>query len=124
MAKTFEVRSWDDLADPRTVEATEELHLGIDGEWYELDLSAENHKEVMTVLRAWADRGRLAEKPPVAPKRPSRREESIAYNAALRAFAGERGYKVSRPGSYVPKPIKDEFEALHGKAPAWRKADL
>lgn len=121
--KTFEVKSWDDLSEPRSVEATEDLFIGIDGDWYELDLSAENHKEVMTALRAWADRGRLADRPPVPAKRPSPREESIKYHAGLREYAVQHGYRVTAKG-YVAKACREEYEVLAGKAPAWRKADL
>jgi hypothetical protein len=124
MAKTFEVRSWDDLADPRTVEADKELFIGIDGEWFELDLCEANHKEVMTVLRAWADAGRLAERAPQPPKRPSPRQLAIEYQAGLREFAETRHGLQVGPGDYVPKPVKDEYEAIAGKAPVWRKEDL
>lgn len=118
--QTFEVRSWDDLSEPRTVEATEELHLGIDGEWFKLDLSAGHYKEVVAVIRAYTDAGRLAERPPKPPRRRSAREEAIKYQAALRAYAVAHGYTVSSKG-YVAKTCRDEYEALNGPAPIWRK---
>lgn len=126
MARTVEVKLWDDLADePRTIEATHTILVGLDGLWKELDLTEANHKEVHGQLAYLMERGHdPAQVPngngkvhaPVA----SNREAVIKYRADLRQFARDNGYSVSDKG-YVPKLARERFELIAGPAPYWNR---
>lgn len=121
MSRTVEVRLWDDLSDPRTVEATTTLTVGLNGEWKELDLTSENEKMLRDIIQPYMDAGHEPGEAPVAPRKVTPREKSITWWAGLRAYARERGYPVSQKG-YVHKDVRLAYEEIAGPQPHWHKS--
>jgi hypothetical protein len=103
----------DDLTGDR---ADETVTFGIDGKWYEMDLSSNN----AGVLRdIFGDYVQVARKVP-ASGRPSR-TASAAPRAnreqmrAIREWAKSQGLQVSDRGR-ISQEIQDKFNAAHGTA--------
>jgi hypothetical protein len=67
--------------------AAETVQFGLDGRYYELDLSKDNAKQLRAALKAYVRAAR-----PVAP--PKRAEEA----ARIRVWAKENGYEVAPRG--------------------------
>lgn len=109
--KTVEVRLWDDLSDPKTVEATQTLTVGLDGTWAELDLSEDNAKALREAVQRYMKAGHEPER-----KRSTQREVAIAWWAGARAYARSHGYTVS-PKGYVAKECREEYEKIGGPQP-------
>jgi hypothetical protein len=104
--KEMAVLSWDDFhlrqQEGYKVPAETTVTIGLNGDWYELDLTAANAGTVMEQIADWAAAGRKPESPPrpSAPQRgPDRRNR--AYNKAMRDWADENGFEyVTAKGSY------------------------
>lgn len=136
MARTIEVKLWDDLADePRTVEATHTITVGLDGRWAELDLTAENHKRIHAQIAALIEKGHEPGAPPngktvpsggskAAPNgKASGRQAAIQWWTGCRDYARQNGFTVS-PKGYVPALAREQYALIAGPQPKWwRKED-
>ena len=123
MSRTFEVKIWDDLSEPRTVEADRTLLIGMDGEWRELDLTDSNYQKVRSSIAAYFSLAHTVDRELRAPGTESARQQSIEWWAGLRKWAGANGYNVGpSPNYYVPMEARKLYAAEHGPAPVWRRA--
>ena len=84
MAQKVEVKLVDDLDG---TEAAETVAFALDGRHYEVDLSAENAKELRNALKPFIKKGRS-----VAPPSPK------AEAAEIRKWAADNGFEVSSRG--------------------------
>jgi len=96
--------------------AHETLHLALDRQTVELDLSSKNAKVLRTVLQPYLNAGSPVTPPPAAEaKRPSgapQRFRRSEENARIREWAQARGYTVGQKGR-IPGVYVDEYNAAH-----------
>jgi len=89
-------------------EAEETVQFGLDGIAYEIDLSSENAKKLRKELGSYAEHARKAGG---ARRRPrTRTGPGRERSSEIRAWAKERGYKVSERGR-IPAAIIAEYES-------------
>lgn len=137
--REISVRIFDDLdfkENGTRNEACVTLNIGLNGVWRELDVTAENEKEIRDTLDRLMSAGR---EPEVAPEPPSARSKfgpnpaKAAYNERLREWVRETGLKNSSGSGwayqtnvsladYIGEPLIRKYEA-HLKAQKEAKGD-
>lgn len=129
----YAILTWDDveLAAGRKVPAASTVMLGLDGEWVELDLTAENEASLRATLAAWLEAGRPADallpdraRPRASEKkdgkktwRPREWERGKAWGRAIREFADAHGYSYVTPTGkwYYSRELRDAYAAHIGR---------
>lgn len=106
MAQRVQVLLTDDLDGG---EATETIAFGLDGSLFEIDLSGSNAKQLRETFAPFVEHARRAGTNGT-PKPPRRVRDGRP--AAIRAWARERGYKVSDRGR-IPPAIVAEYDQAH-----------
>lgn len=113
MAQRVIVVTTDDI-DP-TQEAAETVRFSLDGVSYEIDLTADNAKQLREALYPWiaparvTARARGARRPVVPP--PSHKVVPLPPStAAVRAWALSRGIDVP-PKGRIPKTVREQYAA-------------
>ncbi|VXB96114.1 Nucleoid-associated protein Lsr2 [Microbacterium sp. 8M] len=91
----------------------ETVHFSLDGSAYEIDLTSAHAAELREALAPYISAGRRTQRagnarPAAASKRPNRNPET----AAIRAWAGENGYKLSERGR-IPADVIEAYRAAH-----------
>jgi nucleoid-associated protein Lsr2 len=107
MSKSVSVIVTDDLDGSENAET---VSFGFDGVTYEVDLAAKNRAKLEKALAPFIEAGRKA--PRAAARRAGRPSGSSADRGAVRAWARERGLKVSERGR-VSADIMRQYEAAH-----------
>ena len=88
-------------------EAEETVQFALDGIAYEIDLSSENANKLRKELGAYAEHARKAGG---ARRRRTRTGPGRERSSEIRAWAKQRGYKVSERGR-IPAAIIAEYES-------------
>lgn len=129
----YAILTWDDVeaAAGRKVPAVATVMLGLDGDWVELDLTAENEGELKAMLAGWLEAGRAVTDPlpgksrlrPGEKKdkekrtwRPRDWEHGRAWGRAVREFADAHGYNYVTPTGkwYYSRELRDAYAAHIG----------
>lgn len=108
MAQKVHVMLVDDLDGG---EAQETVSFSIDGAAYEIDLSSENANKLRKELTVYVDHARKASGTS-GRRRRSRTGPGRERSSEIRAWAKDRGHKVSERGR-IPAAIIAEYEASH-----------
>jgi hypothetical protein len=110
MAQRVTVFRVDDISGE---EAGETVEFGLDGARYEIDLTAENSRELRAILQPYIDKGRKA--PGTARRSPrSRTSPDEERSRKIRAWAKAQGLTVSERGR-VPAGIAARYDAANGR---------
>lgn len=106
MIRKYRVDDLEALSDPDTdVEAERTVRLGLDGEEWAVDLSADNVAKLTGFLQPYKLAGRR-----VKGKSRSRPVADRRRSAAIREWAQARGHHVSQKGR-IPASVLAEYEA-------------
>jgi nucleoid-associated protein Lsr2 len=109
MAQKVHVMLVDDLDGG---EANETVSFSIDGTSYEIDLSSENASKLRKELAVYAEHARKASGAGGGRRRRSRTGPGRERSSEIRAWAKQRGHKVSERGR-IPAAIIAEYESSH-----------
>jgi Lsr2 len=115
MARRTLIRLQDDLSGELLAEGHgETVGFGLDGRWYEIDLSAENAEQLRAVLRRYIDAGRrmTAPRPARTAGRAGRSRGGRGENAAIRQWARAHGRPVAGRGR-IPASVMKAYRAEH-----------
>jgi hypothetical protein len=107
MAQKVQVLLVDDLDGG---EATETVSFSLDGTSYEIDLSAANASKLRKEFGTYLDHARRASG--AGRRRRTRTGPGRERSSEIRAWAKQRGYKVSERGR-IPATIITEYDAAH-----------
>jgi hypothetical protein len=108
MSKSVSVIVTDDLDGSQNAET---VSFGFDGVAYEIDLAEKNRAKLEKALAPFIEAGRRV--PRSGPRRGGGRQSSASVDrGAVRAWARERGLKVSERGR-VSADIMRQYEAAH-----------
>jgi hypothetical protein len=107
MAQKVQVLLVDDLDGG---EASETVSFSLDGTAYEIDLSSENADKLRKDFAQYTDRARKGSGG--GRRRRARSGPGRERSAEIRAWARQRGHKVSERGR-IPATIISEYEAAH-----------
>jgi hypothetical protein len=94
--------------------ADETVSFTLDGADYEIDLSSRNAEEFRKVLAPYIQHARRAR--PASRRQRTRTAVSGERSSRVRAWAQQRGYKVSERGR-IPAQVLREFEQHRGAGP-------
>ena len=99
-------------------EAVETVIFGIDGDHFEIDLNAENAKDLRDAVAPWVEAGRKLPKSAVAGV-PTRKSNTVSAksgvdNKAVRLWAAENDIQLAERGR-IPADIVERFKAETGK---------
>lgn len=129
----YAILTWDDVehAAGRKVPAATTIAIGLDWDWFELDLTTGHGEELRAVLASWLKVARPVTEPVLARPRPAQAsrakaratwkvrdwEHGIAWGRAIRAFAVKHGYQYVTPAGkyYYSKELRDAYAAHIGK---------
>jgi hypothetical protein len=110
MAQKVQVLLVDDLDGG---EATETVAFSLDGTTYEIDLSSDNAGKLRKEFAPYVDHARKASGGAAAGRRRrTRTGPGRERSSEIRAWAKQRGYKVSERGR-IPAQIISEYDAAH-----------
>lgn len=115
MAQKVKVTVVCDLPHDGEVEGQETVQFSFDGTAYEIDVCPKHAKELRDKVGQYADharRGSGAAAPAGGRRRRSRSGPGRERSGEIRAWAKDRGYKVSERGR-IPATIITEYEASH-----------
>lgn len=91
--------------------AEETVRFGLDGKFYEIDLSARNAAQLREAIRPFADKARRVQEGKGAKgKKRSVTAQRGKDNAKIRAWAQKNGYEVAERGR-IHQHIKDAYYA-------------
>ena len=90
--------------------ADETVRFGLDGKFYEIDLSAENATQLRDAVRPFVDKARRVQADKRAKTRRATASQRNGETPQIRAWAQENGYSVSARGR-VHQHIKDAYYA-------------
>jgi Lsr2 len=107
MSKSVSVIVTDDLDGSENAET---VAFGFDGVTYEVDLAQKNRAKLEKALAPFIEAGRKV--PRAAARRAGRQSATSVDRGAVRAWARERGLKVSERGR-VSADIMSQYEAAH-----------
>jgi hypothetical protein len=122
MAEIHIIKVVDDLQPELAIAADVRRYFGIDGVWYEIDLTSANSDSLTDVLERYAAAARAMPADFAAPRgKPGQSDELYGmtvreYNTALRKWAEAEGRSGEITGKhngafYYPKPLKNDFAA-------------
>jgi hypothetical protein len=100
-----------DLPHDTEVEGTETVSFSFDGTAYEIDVCTVHAKELQDKFSAYADSARKVSGS-AARRRKPRTGPGRERSSEMRAWARQRGHKVSERGR-IPASIIQEYEASH-----------
>ncbi len=109
MAQKVQVLLVDDLDGG---EATETVSFSLDGTTYEIDLSSDNANKLRKDFQSYIDHARKGGSGGGGRRRRARTGPGRERSAEIRAWARQRGHKVSERGR-IPATIISEYEASH-----------
>jgi hypothetical protein len=109
MAQKVQVLLVDDLDGG---EASETVSFSLDGTAYEIDLSADNAGKLRKDFAQYIDHARRGGAGGGGRRRRARTGPGRERSAEIRAWARQRGHKVSERGR-IPATIINEYEASH-----------
>jgi hypothetical protein len=109
MAQKVQVLLVDDLDGG---EASETVSFSLDGTAYEIDLSADNAGKLRKDFAQYIDHARRGGSGGGGRRRRARTGPGRERSAEIRAWARQRGHKVSERGR-IPANIISEYEASH-----------
>jgi hypothetical protein len=109
MAQKVQVLLVDDLDGG---EASETVSFSLDGTAYEIDLSADNAGKLRKDFAQYIDHARRGGSGGGGRRRRARTGPGRERSAEIRAWARQRGHKVSERGR-IPANIINEYEASH-----------
>jgi hypothetical protein len=109
MAQKVQVLLVDDLDGG---EATETVSFSLDGTVYEIDLSSDNANKLRKDFQGYIDHARKGGGGGGGRRRRARTGPGRERSAEIRAWARQRGHKVSERGR-IPATIISEYEASH-----------
>jgi hypothetical protein len=110
MAQKVKVTVVCDLPHDGEVEGQETVQFSFDGTAYEIDLCSKHTKELREKVGQYADHARKVSAG--GRRRRSRSGPGRERSGEIRAWAKDRGYKVSERGR-IPATIIAEYEASH-----------
>jgi Lsr2 len=111
MAQKVKVTVVCDLPHEGEVEGQETVQFSFDGTSYEIDVCSKHAKELREKVGQYADHARKASAGG-GRRRRSRTGPGRERSGEIRAWAKQRGYKVSERGR-IPATIIQEYEASH-----------
>ena len=112
MAQKVKVTVVCDLPHDDEVEGQETVQFSFDGTSYEIDVCSKHANELRDKVGQYADHARKASAGGAARRRRSRTGPGRERSGEIRAWAKQRGYKVSERGR-IPATIITEYEASH-----------
>jgi hypothetical protein len=113
MAQKVKVTVVCDLPHDGEVEGQETVQFSFDGNAYEIDLCSKHAKELREKVGQYADHARKASAGAGGSRRRRPRTgPGRERSGEIRAWAKDRGYKVSERGR-IPATIIQEYEASH-----------
>jgi Lsr2 len=121
MARKVEVRLVDDLDSGA---ADETVRFGLDGVYFEIDLSTRHAKELRSGLERFVQVAqRISQNGRGSASRRARSAGSAAgeHNQAIREWAAANGFEVATRGR-IPRSVIEEYEATASRRPAGRRA--
>ena len=110
MAQKVKVTVVCDLPHDGEVDGQETVQFSFDGTAYEIDVCSKHAKELRDKVGQYADHARRASAG--GRRRRSRTGPGRERSGEIRAWAKQRGYKVSERGR-IPATIIQEYEATH-----------
>lgn len=122
MARTVSTTHIDDLifqANGLEVEATQTVTVGLNGQWWQLDLNDENFDQLSRYLLRYMTAGRKPESPPEKNRKaPGSRSKSIKYDTRSRTYYAdlrkwvlrEKGKQYDVHQSPQKKRLKAEYD--------------
>jgi DNA polymerase/3'-5' exonuclease PolX len=112
MAQKVKVTVVCDLAHDGEVEGQETVQFSFDGAAYEIDVCSKHAKELREKIGQYADHSRKSSLAGGVRRRRSRSGPGRERSGEIRAWAKQRGYKVSERGR-IPATIIAEYETSH-----------
>jgi hypothetical protein len=110
MAQKVKVTVVCDLPHDGEVEGTETVSFSFDGTAYEIDVCSPHAKELREKFGPYTDHARRASG--AGRRRRARTGPGRERSSEIRAWAKQRGYKVSERGR-IPATIITEYDAAH-----------
>jgi Lsr2 len=101
-----------DLPHEGEVEGKETVSFSIDGTGFEIDLCTAHAKELHDTIGAYGEHARKANAAAGGRRRKARTGPGRERSSEIRAWARDRGHKVSERGR-IPASIIREYEAAH-----------
>lgn len=102
-----------DLPHDGEIEGNETVSFAFDGSSYEIDVCSAHAKELRDTFAAYAERARrVSSAAAVGRRRKARTGPGRERSSEIRAWARQRGHKVSERGR-IPASIISEYEASH-----------
>ncbi|MFI9629240.1 Lsr2 family protein [Streptomyces sp. NPDC052042] len=87
---------------------------GLEGEWYEIDLTDKEKAKLRDILKPYVGKGRKSKR---KPRKLDVRETTPEERVKIRDWAQEEGLDVSEFGM-IPKHIVDAYDEAHGNVHA------
>ncbi len=101
-----------DLPHDGEVEGTEMVSFAFDGAAYEIDVCSTHAKDLREKFGQYVEHARRASTAPGGRRRRSRSGPGRERSSEIRAWAKQRGHKVSERGR-IPAAIIAEYESSH-----------
>jgi hypothetical protein len=99
-------------------EAVETVNFGLDGHYYEIDLSVKNANRLRSALSSYVENGHRIAGRAAAPARAARRRANGVgdreLNQAIRAWAQRKGMEVA-PRGRIKQEIIDAYHKRSGR---------
>jgi nucleoid-associated protein Lsr2 len=119
MVRKVEVRLVDDLD---SGPAEETVRFGLDGVYYEIDLSSKHAKELRAGLERYlAVATRVAQNGRSAQRSRGRTGAAGVDNQVIREWAASRGLEVA-PRGRIPRAVLDQYEADASRSASGRRS--
>ena len=112
MAQKVKVTVVCDLPHDGEVEGTETVSFSFDGTAYEIDVCSTHAKELREKFGQYTDHARRAAGTAAGRRRRARSGPGRERSSEIRAWAKQRGHKVSERGR-IPASIIAEYESAH-----------
>ena len=112
MAQKVKVTVVCDLPHDGEVEGTETVSFSFDGTAYEIDVCSTHAKELREKFGQYTDHARRAAGGTAGRRRRARSGPGRERSSEIRAWAKQRGHKVSERGR-IPAAIIAEYESAH-----------
>lgn len=99
-------------------EAAETIHFGLDGQQYEIDLSAKNAKQLRSALSLYVEKGTRIAKAARGQRRQARDAATVAArreeSRAIREWAVKKGLEVAARGR-INQDVIDAYRNRRGR---------
>lgn len=84
---------------------------GVEGTWYEIDLTDEEKKKLEAQLKSYLDNGRQTGRKRLS-KKPAVPEMTVEERAQIRAWGRENGFEFAAAGR-IPKDLQTAYDKAH-----------